>query len=62
MNKGYSKFLKRETTLFRRSPQVKSSKAQIYTKFHKIPEIRFKDQMLTFFSSFNFFCKNQGLP
>lgn len=29
---------------------MKSSKAQIYTKFHKIPEIRFQDQQLTSFS------------
>jgi len=29
---------------------VKSSKTQIYTKFHKIPEIRFEDQQLTSFS------------
>ena len=29
---------------------MKSSKAQIYTKFHKIPEIRFEDQRLTSFS------------
>jgi len=29
---------------------VKSSKAQIYTKCHKIPEIRFEDQQLTSFS------------
>jgi len=29
---------------------VKPSKAQIYTKCHKIPEIRFEDQQLTSFS------------
>lgn len=29
---------------------MKSSKAQIYTKFHKIPAIRFQDQQLTSFS------------
>lgn len=29
---------------------MKSSKAQIYAKFHKIPEIRFEDQQLTSFS------------
>ena len=29
---------------------MKSSKAQIYTKFHKIPEILFQDQQLTSFS------------
>ena len=37
-------------TQFRRPPQVKSSKAQINAKFHKIPEIRFEDQKLTSFS------------
>ncbi|NOX33759.1 MAG: hypothetical protein GXP56_08465 [Deltaproteobacteria bacterium] len=50
MNKGYNELTKQKTTLFRRPPQVKSSKAQIYTKFHKIPEIRFEDQQLTSFS------------
>lgn len=50
MNKGYSKFAKTKTTEFRRAPQVKSSKAQIYTKFHKIPEINFEDMQLTSFS------------
>ena len=39
MNKGCNKLAKQRTTLFRRPSQVKSSKAQIYTKFHKIPEI-----------------------
>jgi len=29
---------------------VKSSKAQIQAKFHKIPVIRFEDQQLTSFS------------
>ena len=29
---------------------MKSSKAQIYAKFHKIPHIRFEDQQLTSFS------------
>lgn len=29
---------------------MKSSKTQIYTKFHKIPEIKFEDQQLTSFS------------
>ena len=37
-------------TLFRRPPQVKSSKSQIHAKFHKIPMIRFEDQQLTSFS------------
>jgi len=50
MNKGYNKFSRQKTTLFRRPPQVKSSKAQIHTKFHKIPELRFEDQQLTSFS------------
>ena len=50
MNKGYNKFMRQKTTQFRRPPQVKSSKAQIYTKFHKIPEIQFQDQQLTSFS------------
>lgn len=50
MNKGYNKLLRQKTTQFRRPPQVKSSKAQIYTKFHKIPEIQFEDQQLTSFS------------
>ena len=50
MNKGYNKFTRQKTTIFRRPPQVKSSKAQIYTKFHKIPQIRFEDQQLTSFS------------
>jgi len=34
---------------------VKSSKAQIYTKCHKIPEIRFEDQQLTSFSGIMIF-------
>ena len=34
----------------RRSPQVKSSKAQIQAKYHKIPTIHFEDQRLTSFS------------
>jgi len=38
------------TTESRRSPQVKSRKAQIQAKFHKIPTIRFEDQRLTSFS------------
>ena len=50
MDKGYNKFPKQKTTLFRRPPQVKSSKAQIHAKFHKIPELRFEDQQLTSFS------------
>ncbi len=50
MNKGYNELAKQKTTIFRRPPQVKSSKAQIFAKFHKIPTIRFKDQELTSFS------------
>ena len=50
MNKGYNKFMRQKTTLIRRPPQVKSSKTQIYTKFHKIPQIRFEDQQFTSFS------------
>ena len=37
-------------TQSRRTPQVKSSKAQILAKVHKIPTIRFEDQRLTSFS------------
>jgi hypothetical protein len=37
-------------TQSRRPPQVKSSKAEIQAKFHKIPLIRFEDQKLTSFS------------
>lgn len=36
--------------LSRRPPQVKSSKAKIQSKFHKIPVIKFEDQKLTSFS------------
>jgi len=50
MNKGYNKLSRQKITKFRRSPQVKSSKAQIHTKIHKIPEIKFEDQQLTSFS------------
>jgi hypothetical protein len=50
MNKGYNELAKQKTTIFRRPPQVKSSKAQIFAKFHKIPTIRFEDQELTSFS------------
>ena len=50
MNKGYNKFTRQKTTLFRRASQVKSSKTQIHTKSHKIPELRFEDQHLTSFS------------
>ena len=50
MNNGYILFGKTKITLFRRPPQVKSSKSQIHAKFHKIPVIRFEDQKLTSFS------------
>jgi hypothetical protein len=49
MNKGYNKLL-RQKNQFRMPPQVKFSKSQIYTKFHKIPEINFEDKQLTSFS------------
>jgi hypothetical protein len=44
MNKGYNKLSRQKITKSRRPPQVKPSKAQIYTKYHRIPEIRFEDQ------------------
>ena len=50
MNKGYNQLTTNKLTEFRRPPQVKSSKAQILTKFHKISEIQFKDQQLPSFS------------
>jgi hypothetical protein len=50
MNKGYNEIESNKITLFRRPPQVKSSKAQIQAKFHKIPKIRFEDQQITSFS------------
>ncbi len=37
MNKGYIKLSRQKITETRKPPQVKSSKSQIYTKFHKIP-------------------------
>ena len=64
MNKGYNKLLRQKTTKFRRPPQVKSSKSQIYTKFHKIPEINFEDKQLTSFSGiiiFQLLFKRLGL-
>jgi hypothetical protein len=64
MNKGYNKFSTNKLTEFRRPPQVKSSKAQILTKFHKIPEIQFEDQQLTSFSGiviFQLLFKNLNL-
>ena len=50
MDKGYKYFSYKIKTQTRRSPQVKSSKAQIQAKYHKIPTIRFEDQKLTSFS------------
>jgi len=50
MDKGYTELSKQKIPFSRRSPQVKSSKAQIQAKFHKIPVIRFEDQRLTSFS------------
>ena len=50
MNKGYNRLAIPKKPIFRRSPQVKSSKAQIFTKVHKIPTLRFEDQKLTSFS------------
>jgi hypothetical protein len=64
MNKGYNQFSTNKLTEFRRPPQVKSSKAQILTKFHKIPEIQFEDQQLTSFSGiviFQLLFKNLNL-
>ncbi len=51
-------------TEFRRPPQVKSSKAQIFTKFHKIPEINFEERQLTSFAGvliFQMLFKHLGL-
>jgi hypothetical protein len=50
MNSVYILFERRKKPLFRRPPQVKSSKSQIHAKFHRIPTIRFEDQQLTSFS------------
>ena len=50
MIKGYTKLSRQNITIIRRPPQVKSSKTQIHAKFHKIPTIRFDDQLLTSFS------------
>jgi len=50
MDKGYKEFHYKTKTISRRSPQVKSSKAQIQARYHKIPAIRFEDQKLTSFS------------
>ena len=46
-NSGLIEFEEVIQTKFRGPPQLKSSKAQIQTKFNKIPAIRFEDQKLT---------------
>jgi hypothetical protein len=64
MNKGYIEFAKNDINPFRRPPQVKSSKAQIYAKFHKIPEINFEERQLTSFAGillFQLLFKRLGL-
>jgi hypothetical protein len=50
VNSGLKEIEEEKQTLSRRPPQVKSSKAQIHAKYHKIPAIRFEDQKLTSFS------------
>ena len=50
MNSGLTEFVEEIQTKCRRPLQVKSSKTQIYAKFHKILAIRFEDQKLTSFS------------
>jgi hypothetical protein len=47
---GLTEIVEEIRTISRRPPQVKSSRAQIHAKFHKIPTIRFEDQRLTSFS------------
>ena len=47
---GLTEIAEEIRTKSRRPPQVKSSKAQIHAKFHKIPTIQFEDQKLTSFS------------
>jgi hypothetical protein len=42
MNDGLTEIVEEIQTKFRRPPQVKSSKAQIHAKFHKIPAICFR--------------------
>jgi hypothetical protein len=43
MNSGLKEIEEEIQTKFRRPPQVKSNKAQIQAKFHKIPAIRFDE-------------------
>lgn len=50
MNSGLKEIDEEIQTKSRRPPQVKSSKAQIHVKFHKIPTTRFEDRKLTSFS------------
>ena len=47
---GINRLSTKQSPQSRRPPQVKSSKAQITAKIHKIPVIRFEDQQLTSFS------------
>ncbi len=44
MNNGLKEMEEEKQTLLRMPPQLKSSKAQIHAKYHKIPAIRFEDQ------------------
>jgi len=50
MDIGYKDFEQKNLNRSRRPPQVKSSKAEIQAKYHKIPVIQFEDQKLTSFS------------
>mgnify|MGYP001814845740 CR=1 FL=1 len=45
MNYGLKRIDEVVLTKSKRPPQVKSSKAQIQAKYHKIPTIRFEDQL-----------------
>src|SRR5512136_1429087 len=55
---GKLKFVRTQNTQCRRPPKVKSSKVEIVTREHKIPEIRFEVQRLTSFAGLVVF---QGL-
>jgi hypothetical protein len=50
VDSGYKGFANQLQIASRRPPQVKSSKAEMHAKYHKIPVIRFEDQNLTSFS------------
>ena len=50
MNSGLTEIVEEIRTQSRRPPQVKSSRAQIHAKLHKIPTIQFEDQKLSSFS------------